>query len=69
MLIEELSGGEIKKIFAQDLGTRKNAYIFLETLNHLDPFIHEQPVWQSSIWTAYQSSMMKDFTNASSATA
>lgn len=54
----------------QDMGERKNAYIFLNVLNQFDPFIHIDPVWVSEIGTGailatmYDSDFAVGFGNA-----
>ena len=53
MQIELIEKGEHKEIHVQDMPKRQEAQIFLEMLNHLDPFIHETPACQNSLmWRA-----------------
>ena len=54
MQIKLIEKGEHKEIHVQDMPKRQEAQIFLEMLNHLDPFIHTLPFWHNRIaWDAY----------------
>ena len=44
MTITETSKGQTKTINVQ-----RQPHDFIQMLNHLDPFIHETPLWKNSI--------------------
>ena len=49
MRITLLENSEQKEITVEDCGERKNAFLFLQMLNHFDPFVHRHPVWENQI--------------------
>ena len=62
MLIAMIERGHKHTINVQDCGKAKNAFLFLQMLNHFDPFIHERPFWQNSIMRA---AMLNSMANSS----
>src|SRR5208282_5459908 len=67
MTITETSKGQTKTINVQ-----RQPHDFIQMLNHLDPFVHEMPLWRNSIVREAMLALMTfnwpAETNASSAT-
>ena len=49
MKIKMIENGEEKEIYVADMPKKQNAVIFLNMLNHFDPFVHTLPFWKNSI--------------------
>lgn len=69
IVLEMTEDGELKTINVQDMGAKKNAFVFLSLMNGLDVFVHEIPIWKNKIWTAVSYQNISDYSNSSSATA
>ena len=69
MTIEMIENNELKTMNVEDLGDRKNYFLFLQILNYFDDFVHETPVWANSIVQAVRMRQLAEFANSSAATA